>query len=92
MEQVTKNYRKNAITCYNNLQVTLSYRDKQQAFFRFIASYRNKLKNTTSSGPAKWISKWRRKGAWNTKKYCQPPWLTEKKKFRILDALEWLKQ
>ena len=29
---------------------------------------------------------------WNTEKYCQPPWLADKKKFRILDALEWLKQ
>ena len=31
-------------------------------------------------------------GPWNTEKYCQPPWLADKKNFRILDALEWLKQ
>ena len=31
-------------------------------------------------------------GAWNTEKYCPPPWLADKKNFRILDALEWLKQ
>ena len=31
-------------------------------------------------------------GAWNTEKYCRPPWLVDKKNFRILDALEWLKQ
>ena len=35
-------------------------------------------------GLAKWISK--------SEKYCRPPWLAEKKHFRILDALEWLKQ
>ena len=33
-----------------------------------------------------------RRGAWNTEKYCRPPWLADKKNFRILDALEWLKQ
>ena len=26
-------------------------------------------------------------GAWNTKKYCRPPCLADKKNFRILDAL-----
>ena len=31
-------------------------------------------------------------GAWNTKKYCRPPWLTEKKIFRILETLKLLKQ
>ena len=31
-------------------------------------------------------------GAWNTEKYYRPPWLDDKKNFRILDALEWLKQ
>ena len=31
-------------------------------------------------------------GAWNTEKYCRAPWLVDKKNFRILDALEWLKQ
>ena len=31
-------------------------------------------------------------GLWNTGKYCQPPWLTDKKNFQILDALEWLRQ
>ena len=31
-------------------------------------------------------------GAWNTEKYCRPPWLADNKKFRILHALEWLKQ
>ena len=31
-------------------------------------------------------------GAWNTKKYCWPPWLTEKKIFRILETLKLLKQ
>ena len=31
-------------------------------------------------------------GTWNTEKYCQPPWLADKKNFRILDALEWLEQ
>ena len=30
-------------------------------------------------------------GLWNTEKYCQPPWLVDKKNFYILDALEWLK-
>ena len=52
MEQATKSYRKKVITCYNNVQVTTSYRNKQQAFYRFVAwvtgevtaSYRNKLK------------------------------------------------
>ena len=29
---------------------------------------------------------------WNTEKYCRPPWLAGKKNFRILDALEGLKQ
>ena len=29
---------------------------------------------------------------WNTEKYCRPPWLADKKRFRILDALERLKQ
>ena len=29
---------------------------------------------------------------WNTEKYCWSPWLSDKKNFRILDALEWLKQ
>ena len=28
----------------------------------------------------------------NTLKYCRPPWLADKKNFRILEALEWLKQ
>ena len=23
--------------------------------------------------------------AWNTEKHCRPPWLTDKKKFRILN-------
>ena len=32
------------------------------------------------------------RGAWNTEKYRQPPWLADKKNFRILDALEWLKK
>ena len=31
-------------------------------------------------------------GAWNTEKYSWPPWLANKKNFRILDTLEWLKQ
>ena len=31
-------------------------------------------------------------GPWNTEKYCRPPWLADKKKLRILDALDWLKQ
>ena len=31
-------------------------------------------------------------GPWNTDKYNRPPWLDDKKKFWILDALEWLKQ
>ena len=51
MEQATKSYRKKVITCYNNVQVTRSYRNKQQAFYSFVAqvkeevtaSYRNKL-------------------------------------------------
>ena len=30
--------------------------------------------------------------AWNTEKYCRPPWLADNKNFRTLDALEWLKQ
>ena len=30
--------------------------------------------------------------AWNSEKHCRPPWLADKKNFRILDALEWLKQ
>ena len=30
-------------------------------------------------------------GSWNTEKYCRPPWLTDKKNFGILDALEWFK-
>ena len=29
---------------------------------------------------------------WNTENYCRPQWLADKKNFRILDALEWLKQ
>ena len=29
-------------------------------------------------------------GLWNTETYCRPPWLTDKKKFCILVALEWL--
>ena len=29
----------------------------------------------TAAGPAKWISKWG--GAWNTAKYCRPPWLAD---------------
>ena len=29
---------------------------------------------------------------WNTEKYCRLPWLSDKKNFWILDALEWLKQ
>ena len=41
-------------------------------------------------GPAKWISKWGCQ--WKTEKHCRPPWLADKKNFRILDALEWLKQ
>ena len=32
------------------------------------------------------------RGPWNTEKYCRPPWLADKRNFRILDALEWLKQ
>ena len=28
--------------------------------------------------------------AWNTEKYCLPPCLTDKKNFRILDAIECL--
>ena len=32
------------------------------------------------------------RGSWNTEKYCWPPWLADKKNFRILDAVEWLKQ
>ena len=43
------------------------------------------------AGPAKQISKQGR-GPWNTEKYCRLPWLAGKKNFRILDALEWLKQ
>ena len=31
-------------------------------------------------------------GPWKTGKYCQPPWLTDKKNFWILDSIEWLKQ
>ena len=31
-------------------------------------------------------------GPWNTDKYCRPPWLADQKDFRILEALEWLKQ
>ena len=31
-------------------------------------------------------------GAMEYEKYCQPPWLADKKNFRILDALEWLTQ
>ena len=31
-------------------------------------------------------------GTWNTEKYCRPPWLADKKNFRILDALQRLKQ
>ena len=31
-------------------------------------------------------------GPWNTEKYCRPPWLADKKNFRIPEALEWLKQ
>ena len=31
-------------------------------------------------------------GPWNTEKYCRLPWLANKKKFWIADALEWLKQ
>ena len=30
-------------------------------------------------------------GSWNSGKYCRPPWMADKKNFRILDALEWLK-
>ena len=32
------------------------------------------------------------RGPWNTEKCCRPPWLNDKKNFRILDAPEWLKQ
>ena len=49
----------------------------------------------TLTEPAKWISNWGGEaggGAYNTEKYCRPPWLADKKNFRILDALEWLKQ
>ena len=31
-------------------------------------------------------------GPWDTEKYCQPPWLADKKNIWNLDALEWLKQ
>ena len=31
-------------------------------------------------------------GPWNTEKYCRPSWLTEKKIFRILETLKFLKQ
>ena len=31
-------------------------------------------------------------GPWSTGKYCRLPWLADKKNFRILEALEWLKQ
>ena len=31
-------------------------------------------------------------GPWSTGKYCRLPWLADKKHFRILEALEWLKQ
>ena len=30
--------------------------------------------------------------SWNTERYFQSLWLADKKNFRILDALEWLKQ
>ena len=31
-------------------------------------------------------------GPWNTEKYFRSPWLADKKNFKILDALERLKQ
>ena len=38
------------------------------------------------TGLAKWIPKWGGGegvggGAWNTEKYCRPPWLADNKKF-----------
>ena len=41
-----------------------------------------------------WVSEmdFKVEGPWNIEKYYRPPWLTDKKMFWILGALEWLKQ